>query len=78
MSKWSEIRNDFHNPEDKVVCIDAWLTDDDNEEGDVIAKINYETREIEYLDEDAKTDSYAQEIIKETLADIDKGDYQNC
>lgn len=78
MSKWSEIRNDFHDEDEKTVYIDAWLTDDDNEEGEVIAKINYQTKEIEYLDEDAKNDKYAQEVIKEVLSDIDNGDYKNC
>ena len=27
---------------------------------------------------DAKTDSYAQEIINETLSNIDNGNYENC
>lgn len=78
MSKYSEIRNDFYDDEEQKVYIDAWLTEDDNEEGVVIAKVNYKTKEVEYLDNDAKTDSYAQEIINETLSDIDNGDYENC
>lgn len=78
MSKYGEIRNDFYDGEEQKVYIDAWFTEDDNEEGVVIAKVNYKTKEIEYLDNDAKTDSYAQEIINETLSDIDNGDYENC
>ena len=78
MSKYAEIRNDFYDDEEQKVYIDAWLTEDDNEEGVVIAKVSYKTKEIEYLDNDAKTDSYAQEIINETLKDIDNGDYENC
>lgn len=78
MSKYGEIRNDFYDDEEQKVYIDAWFTEDDNEEGIVIAKVNYKTKEIEYLDDDAKTDSYAQEIINETLSDIDNGDYENC
>lgn len=70
MSKWAEIRNDFFD--DNKMFIDAWLTDDDNEEGVVIAKIDVNTKEIEYLDEDAKTDSYAQEIINESLIELCK------
>jgi hypothetical protein len=76
MSKWSEIRND--NVEetesmdmDSYVTIDAWLTEDDNEEGKVIARINCGTKEVTYLDEDAKTDTYAQEMINEVLDNID-------
>ena len=78
MSKYAEIRNDFYNDIEQKVYIDAWFTEDDNEEGVVIAKVNYKTKEIEYLDNDARTDDYAQEKINETLGEIDNGDYDNC
>ena len=78
MSKWAEIRNDYCDEDEGKVYIDAWKTDNDSEEGTVIAKIDYKTKEIEYLDKMAKTDSYAQEIINETLNSIDNGDYENC
>jgi len=68
MSIWGEIRNEFED-DDGIVCIDAYLTDDDNEEGKVIAKVNTVTLEVEYLDDRAKTDSYAQEMIQEILDD---------
>ena len=67
MSKYAEIRNDYINEEENTVYIDAWLTGDDNEEGTVIAKVNLDTLAVEYLDEDAKTDDYAQEVIEDTL-----------
>lgn len=47
--------------------VDAWRTDDENEEGTVIAKLDLADGTVEYLDEDAKTDEYAQEVIKEML-----------
>lgn len=78
MSKWAEIRNNFCNEEEGKVFVDAWETDADDEEGIVIAKVDYKTKEIEYLDDDAENDEYAQEIIKEILDSIDNGDYQNC
>lgn len=79
MSKYGEIRNDYYCDIDETnVYIDAWFTADDNEEGVVIAKVNYKTKEIEYLDNDARTDEYAQEVIKETLMNIDHGDYDEC
>lgn len=78
MSKYGEIRNDFYDDIEKKVYIDAWFTEDDNEEGVVIAKVNYKTKEVEYLDNDARTDEYAQEIINETLREIDDGDYDIC
>lgn len=64
MNIWSEIRNDFID-DDGIVHIDAFLTDDDNEEGVVIAKVHSLTGSIEYLDERAETDEYAQEMIKD-------------
>ena len=70
MSKWAEIRNDFVCEDSRKVYIDAWLTEYDNEEGVVIARIDIDTENIEYFDDDARTDSYAQEIIKETLNEI--------
>ena len=78
MSKWSDIRCDFFDEEEEKYFVDAWKTDDDNEEGTVIAKVNYKTKEVEYLDNDARTDAYAQEIINETLKQIDDGDFENC
>lgn len=71
MSKWSEIRNDFVCEDSHSVYIDAWITDDDNEEGVVIARINADTKNIEYFDDDAMTDDYAQEVIKETINNIE-------
>ena len=65
MSKYAEIRNDF--VVDNTVYIDAWFSDNNNENGIVIAKVNLNDKIVEYLDEDAKTDKYAQEVIRETL-----------
>ena len=67
MSKWAEIRCDFYNDEEEKWFVDAWLTDNDNEEGSVIAKIDLINKTVEYLDQDAKTDKYAQEVINEML-----------
>lgn len=67
-SKWAEIRNDHFDEEEKCIFIDAWETDNDNEEGKVIAKI-YEdgNKGTIYLDKDAETDEYAQEMINEII-----------
>ena len=78
MSKWAEIRNDYCDEEEGKVYIDAWKTCNGNEEGKVIAKVDYKTKAIEYLDKAAEKDSYAQEIINETLSCIDDGDYEEC
>lgn len=68
-SKWSEIRNDFYDDEGKCITIDAWITGSDDEEGRIIARV-FDDGKIEYVDEDAKTDPYAQEKIKEALIDM--------
>lgn len=78
MSKWKEIRNDYCDEEEGKVYIDAWRTSSGNEEGKVIAKVDYKTKEVEYLNDAAKTDEYAQEVIKEVLDSIDNGDYEEC
>ncbi len=64
---WGEIRNDFEI--DDITTIDAWLTDDDNEEGTVIATVNRATGEIIYNDDRAKTDPLAQELIREVMVE---------
>ena len=67
MSKWSDIRCDFFNEEEEKYFVDAWKTRNDNEEGKVIAKLDLANETVEYLDEDAKTDEYAQAVINEFL-----------
>lgn len=64
---WKEIRTAYE--EDGVLFVDAWKTEDDNEEGTVIAKIFREgsSARITYLDERAKDDTYAQEVINEVI-----------
>ena len=70
MSKWAEIRSDFVCEDSHKIYIDAWVTEDDNEEGIVIARIDMDTKKIEYFDDNAKTDDYAQEIIKEAIMEL--------
>lgn len=69
-SIYSEIRIDFYDEEDRVFTVDAWYTDNDNEEGEVIATIDPITKEVKYLDKRAKNDPYAQEEITLFLAGL--------
>ena len=64
-SIWSEIRNDFED--EGIVYIDGYETEDENEGGITIAKINVSTKEVEYIDKRAATDVLAQEKINEIL-----------
>lgn len=65
-TKYNEVRYDFM---DGIlpVSIDAYLTDDDNEEGRVIAQIDRKTKHVKYLDNDACYDPYAQDIIQAAI-----------
>ena len=64
MSIWKEMRCVHFDEEEQKWFIDAYLTDDDWEEGKVIAKVDLKCN-VEYIDERAKTDAYAQETIAE-------------
>ena len=63
-NNWSEIRNDFED--EGIINIDAWNSPDDNEEGTVIAKIHPDGK-VEYIDDRARKDQYAQEMIIEAV-----------
>jgi len=68
-SIWSEITSNFEDEDDHVIYIDAYKTHT-SEIARVIATINIKTGEVTYKDKRAKTDSYAQEVIQEVIADI--------
>ena len=65
-SKYASIGKMPLEGKDKIY-IAGWLTDDEDEDGEIIAAINISSNEVNYFDEDAKTDEYAQEIISDTL-----------
>lgn len=61
-SIWSELRDSFED--EGILHIDAWTSEDENDEdGHTIAKINTRTGEVCYLDERARTDYEADELI---------------
>jgi len=59
---WNDIYTDFEDQE--VIYIDAYRTNKAEEEGRTIATIDIKTGDVEYKDERAKYDEYAQEEIK--------------
>jgi len=78
---WSEIKADYDEleaqaPTDdivKCICVDAWRTDDSNEEGQVIAKVILTKSGdcgVVYIDNIAQSNTQAQEVIKEVLQNI--------
>ena len=60
----------FYYEDTNEVYIDAWKTDDDSEEGTVVAKINTKTYNITYLEAAAITDPEAQELIQDTIKEL--------
>lgn len=81
MSYWSEIRNDFFNsdilPEEgdtlASVSIDGWRTEDDNEQGFVIARVILSKHGdvlVDYHDNIARMDDLAQEYIQDAISQL--------
>lgn len=66
---YAEIRCDYETDEN-ILYIDAWKTDDDNEEGQTIAYIDTLTGRVIYRDVTARYDRYAQEIIRQKVDEI--------
>lgn len=67
MSRWSEIRNDLCDEHENKILIYAREINGSREDRKTIAKISIKTCEVEYLNEVAKTDFYAQEVIMNTI-----------
>lgn len=66
-SKYVEARYDYMDGI-KPISIDAWLTDDDSEEGRVIARIDpKKTKIVECVDYDVSYDAYEQETIRTAI-----------
>lgn len=64
MSIWKDIKANNFDEADQCYTIDAWKTKNQDEEGKVIAKVYVnESKKVIYIDEKAKTDKYAQEVI---------------
>jgi hypothetical protein len=70
-SIWAEIVDEHFDEDERKLYIDAWISDDDWEEGTVIAKVNTDGT-VEYIDERAKTDPYAQSVIAHAIASVKK------
>ena len=64
---FNEVRCTFED--EGVWYVDAWETDDDNESGVVVATINENTFEVNYLLEEYKT-PIVIEAVKEKLREL--------
>ena len=62
---FSEVRCNYYDEESEWWCVDAWVSDSDDDEGVVVAHINPETLEVSYTNDAYKYD----ELVRETIAD---------
>jgi hypothetical protein len=67
---WKEIKAEHTDEETGITSVDAWTSPDDNENGAVIVTIDDKGNPT-YLDERAKSDKYAQEVIQEAIKEIE-------
>jgi len=64
-SIWLAITSDYED--DEYIYFDAWETNNEDEDGEVIAKIDINKEKIIYIDDRAKIDNYAQEEIRNVI-----------
>lgn len=69
MAVFVEVRSDYYNPDLNAYAIDAWQTDDDDEEGQTVAYV-YPNGKVEYCHPDAETSLLVQEEINQLLDDL--------
>lgn len=66
MGKWETILNNLSDGIETAIT--GWEKGD--EDGKTIAVVIHKTKEVEYKDDDAKTDVYAQRMIKEVIDNL--------
>ena len=66
--EFSEVRSNYDDGE--YLYIDAWRTMDDNEEGEVVAKIDLETHNVIWCNSDAKESQNVREEIMQALKEL--------
>lgn len=67
---FTEVRCNFFD--EGIWYIDAWLTDDNDEEGFVVATINEKTFEVHYINDMYKTNNMVLDAVKEKLRELVK------
>jgi hypothetical protein len=71
-----EIRADYID-EQNYMHIDAWESDDDNEEGKTIAIICCDTHKVFFIDNTMRDDYWVQETIRAVLLGLEKEKQNN-
>lgn len=65
---FTEVRCTFED--EGIWYVDAWQTDDADEEGIVVAKINEKTYEVTYTFDEFKENGMILEVVREKLLEI--------
>ena len=61
---YAEVRCDYHDDDAHFTTIDAWMTEDDNEEGKVVAVV-HDSGDVWYIETDARIDEEVEKAILE-------------
>lgn len=69
-NQFSEVRCDFFDDVSGYWLVDAWKSDDDDEGGIVVAKINPETLEVTYNSPEYAKDCLVMDVVKNKLREI--------
>lgn len=69
-TEFAEVKCTFFDDYRNEWCVDAWRTDNGDEYGNVVARINPTNFEVKYTDNEYKYDDYVIEVIKEKLKEI--------
>ena len=77
MRNFSEVKNDYTDEEVNMTMIDAYKSDDENEQGKTIAAVCRDTGKVIFFDNRFRGDNGLKESIAEVLAEIKKEASQN-
>lgn len=69
-TEFTEVRCTYFCEERNLWLVDAWRTDDDNEEGEVVALINPSNYKVEYTFPAYSKDELVLECVKEKLKEL--------
>jgi len=70
-TQYSEVKSDHTDEDENVTYIDAFLTQDDEEPGKVIAKVCRDTGKVFFMDNDQRWNPQIKEAIVEILTEIE-------
>ncbi len=84
MKRWEEVRvptdwvdvKKFYIKEKNAILIIGWETENEDEQGKVLATIDVTTKTLEYYDANAQFDGLAQVMVILAIDSIERNDYK--